>query len=253
VTNTYGDVDRSADPEKAVEWQDRVDSWPQIQAYKRRIGDLFSDDDTIADIGCGPGGSVLAIGADRCVGVDRSRTMCVEARARGARAILGDACHLPFADRALGGAFADRVVQHVTDPEGAVAEMVRVLRPGGRFALVDPDQESLSIHVPGVEGSVIERVKRLRRDIGYRNGRFVSSVPALIATLGLTDVSVEPFPLVLTDPAEAFGLPSWPRIWRSEGGFTDREIAQWEERVDVSGNNGFLFSVTYLVISGTRP
>ena len=34
VTATYDNVDRSDDPQGAVDWQERVDSWPAIQAYK---------------------------------------------------------------------------------------------------------------------------------------------------------------------------------------------------------------------------
>ena len=131
MTNTYGDVDRSADPRKAVEWQDYVDSWPQIKAYKRRVLELFEGVEGVVDIGCGPGADVLAIGADRCIGIDRSIVMCATADSRGARTVQADVRHLPFGNGVLGGVYADRVLQHVEDPMSAVEEMVRVLCPGG--------------------------------------------------------------------------------------------------------------------------
>ena len=118
---------------------------------------------------------------------------------------------------------------------------------------MDPDQESLSIHVPGVRHAMLETVKALRRDIGYRNGTFVSSLPALLLAMGLRDVLVEPYPLLLTDPADAFGLPSWPRVWRSEGRFTDGDIAEWNAGMDRSRSGGFVYALTYLVVSGIRP
>jgi SAM-dependent methyltransferase len=235
-----------------VAWQDYVDSWPQIQSYKRRVVNLLEDAASVLDIGCGPGGDALALGTRRCAGLDRSMTMCAEANSRGVRAIQADVHHLPFVDRALDGVYADRVIQHVADPLVAVGEMIRIIRPGGRLIVVDPDQESLSIHVPGVRREMLEKLKQLRRDIGYRNGTFVSSLPERLSEMGLVDVSAEPFPLLLTDPADAFGLPSWPRVWRSEGGFTDRDIAEWNERVDVSRHGGFIYSLTYLLVSGVR-
>ncbi len=40
-----------------------------------------------------------------------------------------------------------------------------------------------------------DAVKRLRRDVGYRNGRLAFEVPDLFRGAGLSDVSVDAFPL----------------------------------------------------------
>jgi SAM-dependent methyltransferase len=45
--------------------------------------------------------------------------------------LIGDAQHLPFADGALDGVISTYVLEHLPVPEQAVAEMHRVLRPGG--------------------------------------------------------------------------------------------------------------------------
>lgn len=174
MSSTYSDVDASADPSDAVRWQKRVDRWPQIQAYKRRCAELLSGAATLVDVGCGPGGDVVALGADRCLGVDRSAAMCAAALTKGAIVCRANAHRLPFNDGQFAGAIADRVLQHVEDPAQVIGEMVRVLHQGGRLVIADPDQETLVIHVPGVHQSLTDRVKALRRDIGYRNGRLVT-------------------------------------------------------------------------------
>ncbi|MDQ1438375.1 MAG: hypothetical protein QOK43_2004 [Acidimicrobiaceae bacterium] len=125
-------------------------------------------------------------------------------------------------------------------------------RPGGRVVVSDPDQESLVIHVSGVRQGVLDRIKALRRDVGYRNGRLASRLPDVFARLGLHDVSVEGFTLVLTDPADAFGLPTWPRTWREEGPFSESELEEWEAAIH-GRPKGFLYCVTYLVVAGTKP
>jgi len=49
VTATYDDVDRSDDPQLAVDWQERVDAWPAIQAYKRHCVERLRGETHVLD------------------------------------------------------------------------------------------------------------------------------------------------------------------------------------------------------------
>jgi SAM-dependent methyltransferase len=255
VSRSYADVDRSADPGFLVRDQEKVDAWAQVRAYKRRTYELVAGADRVLDVGCGPGGDVAAIGIDRCVGLDASSAMAAAAVERGVAVVVGDASRLPFAGGSFGAVRADRVIQHLADPVAAVAEMVRVTHPGGRVVVADPDQETLVVHVPQVRQSLADRVKALRRDVGYRNGRFVSTLPDRMAAMGLTEVTVDAFPLLLTDPDEAFGLPGWPSFWRHEGAvFTDDELAEWSRGIArARSHGGLVYALLYLVVAGTKP
>jgi ubiquinone/menaquinone biosynthesis C-methylase UbiE len=203
----------------------------------------------------GVGGTDSA-GPVRVVGLDPSAVMCRAAVARGVTVCRGEARALPFADGTFDACRSDRVVQHVEDPLAAVAELVRVTRLGGRVVVADPDQESLIVQVPGVPRGVLDQVKRLRRDVGYRNGRLAGELPGVLASLGLADVDVAAFPLVLTDPAEAFGLPSWPRLWRDRGvgSWTDDDLWRWDAAIAAASapGSGFVFALMYLVVTGVR-
>lgn len=247
---TYTSVDDSSDPSAAADWQDRIDAWPMIRAYKARVQQLLPNDGLVLDIGCGTGGDLAAIGIDRAIGLDSSDVMCRRAAGRGGRVCRGDGHALPFANASFAAASADRVLQHLNDPPAALQELLRVVRPGGSIVLADPDQESLTLHVDGVPQALIDRVKGLRRDVGYRNGRLASRLPALLTALGLIDVQVEGFPLVLTDPADAFGIATWPRNWRDRGvgEFDDAELGQWERAI--AAGVGFVYSVVYFVVAG---
>jgi SAM-dependent methyltransferase len=253
VTSTYADVDAGEDPADAIRWQERVDGWPQIRAYKRRVVERLAGARSVIDVGCGPGVDVLELGTRRCLGVDLSMAMCSAALRRGAIVARADAGSLPFADRTFDGAHADRVLQHVSDPMRVLGEMARVLRRDGRLVIADPDQETLVIHVPEVAPELVGRVKTLRRDVGYRNGRLASSWPARLAAMGMVDVAVDAFVLLLTDPDDAFGIAGWPRLWQASGGFSPEEIDHWEQAVGSARQGGFLYSLIYFVVVGTVP
>lgn len=94
----------------------------------------------VLDIGTGEGQIArlaMARGARRVVGIDPTPAQIVEALRRGggpsyARA---GAAALPFASGSFDAAVACLVFEHITDVDTAIAEVARVLRPGGRFAL----------------------------------------------------------------------------------------------------------------------
>jgi SAM-dependent methyltransferase len=250
MSGTYADVDRSPDPDAAVASQEVVDSWPQIRAYKHHTYGCVSDVAPILDVGCGPGLDVAALDPSKCVGLDRSTAMCGTARRRGPAIVNADATTLPFPDDAFGAVRADRVLQHLEHPLVALGEMLRVCRPGGTVVVADPDQQTLSISVPGVPAALTDRLAALRRDVGYRNGRLVASLPETFRSLGLRRVTVDAFPLELDRADQAFGLPGWPRLWRDRGPFSDAEIEAFERVIGVAP---IVYAVTYFVVTGTAP
>ena len=142
VSTTFSNVDSSGDPDGAADCQDQVAAWPSVVAYKTKTYELLGAARRVLDVGAGPGTDLSEVGADRTVGVDSSLVMCRRSHGRGGRVTVGDALALPFADGAFDGTRADRVMQHLSDPVGALAEMVRVTEPRGTLVVADPDQES---------------------------------------------------------------------------------------------------------------
>jgi SAM-dependent methyltransferase len=92
----------------------------------------------VLDVGCGEGQiSRLAIagGADLAVGVDPTSSQVAVAARRdgGARYGRAGAGALPFRDGAFDAVVACLVFEHIRDVDEAIAEVARVLEPGGRF------------------------------------------------------------------------------------------------------------------------
>jgi SAM-dependent methyltransferase len=96
----------------------------------------------------GPGKGELAertareLGAD-VVAVDQSERMVELTRARGVEALVGDVQALPFEDGSFDAAVAAWMLYHVPDVDRAIAEIYRVLRPGGRLVAVTNSVENL--------------------------------------------------------------------------------------------------------------
>jgi len=92
----------------------------------------------VLEVGCGPGEAseqIAASGAD-VEAIDISERMVELTRARGVSARVGDVQELPFEDSTFDAALAAWMLYHVPDVERAIAELARVLRPGGRLVAV---------------------------------------------------------------------------------------------------------------------
>jgi SAM-dependent methyltransferase len=112
-------------------------------------------DGLLLDAGCGPN-PALSIALGRGAGVTvvamdigpatvrLARTVAARAGV-GLLAVVGDLEHLPFRSDAFAGGVCDDTIEHVPDDDAAVAELARVLRPGGRLALATPNRHSADI------------------------------------------------------------------------------------------------------------
>jgi 2-polyprenyl-6-hydroxyphenyl methylase/3-demethylubiquinone-9 3-methyltransferase len=91
----------------------------------------------VVDAGCGGGllAPYLKGTGYRHVGVDLQRSGLVQAAAHGLQPVRGDVTALPLATGCADVVAAGEILEHVTDLPGTVAELCRVLRPGGLVVL----------------------------------------------------------------------------------------------------------------------
>jgi len=127
--------------------------------------------DTVLDVACGPGNFsrefARAVGDDGLVvGIDASRTMLGrgvgDLRSAGLAnlgLVRGDATRLPFRDASFDGVCCFAALHLFADPLAGLDEMRRVLRPGGRIALMTSVRRKVTL--PPLK-PVVERASGMR-------------------------------------------------------------------------------------------
>lgn len=107
------------------------------EARARLVPPAGRPDAVLVDVGCGAG--LLAPHLEgkgyRHVGVDVTYSALEQARAHGLRTVQGDAAAIPLADATADVVVAGEILEHVVDLPATVAELCRVLRPGGRLVV----------------------------------------------------------------------------------------------------------------------
>jgi len=91
----------------------------------------------ILDNGCGPGFMAQFLASYDVVGIDISPKMVKLAQKRYSKVIQGDSQHLPFKDDSFMTVINKGVLHHLEDPQKAVEEISRVLKPGGQAVFAE--------------------------------------------------------------------------------------------------------------------
>ncbi len=209
-TSGFSDVDGSARA-------------PELIAYlahlARRLATIRAEDfgrlrigpgEAVLDVGCGAGEVCVElarrVGASgRVCGVDRSAAMIDAARAAAANAgatidlQVAGIYDLPFPDASFDAVRAERVLQHIDDPKRGLAEMIRVLRPGGRIMVIDPDHSQWSLALETREHERVHEALRAQfLQSHIVNPRSGIKLRGLFRDAGLRDIDVLIRPLELS-------------------------------------------------------
>ena len=162
----------------------------------------------VADVGTGTGfiaKAAIEAGA-RVIGIDNSEGMLAQVRERFAgrafEARQGDTDALPLADGEMDAVLGNMVLHHAPDPAGAIREMARALKPGGRLVITDADTHDYEWL----------RTEQHDRWLGFER----SDVAQWFSDAGLADVSVGDTHEMCT-PSSACGTKAAITIFLARG------------------------------------
>ncbi|MFI5898206.1 methyltransferase domain-containing protein [Actinoplanes sp. NPDC051513] len=221
--------------------------------------------EAVLDIGSGPGllatDLARAVGSTgRVCGIDVSDSMLALARGRAVLAGSapveyrhGGVDAVPYPDGSFDAAVSTQVLEYVADIRAALAEALRVLRPGGRMLVLDTDWSSIVWHSTDPE--------RMRRILLTWEQHLAD--PFLPRTLGRqlrrAGFDVAP-PQVLTllnvgyEAATYSGqlIPIVARFVTGRDGWTAADVDGWVEDLQTLGPDSF-FSLNRYVFCATKP
>lgn len=218
----------------------------------------------LLDVGCGNGTDVLDLAgrvgpSGEAVGVDVNERAIEEAQARStgtgvpASFLTASAYALPFPDGHFDGVRSERMVQHLADPAGAIAELVRVTKPGGRVLVADPDH---GMWAPDLDDREATRTVLTWWFDNIRNPWIGRRLSGLLRAAGLAEVQVKPMPVVLDGIAAADGLTGFSDAVRRAGEVgvlpPDRVRALTDNIAEREADGGFLMYGVIILAEGRK-
>ena len=218
----------------------------------------------VLDVGCGPGFYVAElleqVGATgSVVGVDASPQTLALARRRtqgqdNVALHQADATALPVADASFDRALSVQVLEYVSDPAAALAELHRALRPGGRLVVWDVDWSTVSWHSADPD--------RMRRVLAVWDGHLADpclprTLAARLRSAGFGDIRAEGHTFASAEfTPDSYGVAVIPLIQRYVAGrddITEEAAGRWAAEQHELGEQGeFFFACIQFCFTATR-
>jgi ubiquinone/menaquinone biosynthesis C-methylase UbiE len=258
--------DLCQDPEEVVRYLDLAAERlaelkrTSIEMMKLQPGSLA------LDVGCGLGRDAEimldAIGAGgRVTGVDLDPKLIAKAIERTQASPLrpsfevGDILSLRFADNTFDGCRVDRVLQHLPDPSRAMAEMIRVTRPGGRLSILDLDWHTLIL--AGGDITISQELTRYIASVAVCHGDIGRRLVQLLISAGCGDIEIKPHVSLIRDLHTAAFVLQIRRALEAliAAKIVSRDAGEewWQALEALDARGCFYASVDIVICAGTKP
>jgi ubiquinone/menaquinone biosynthesis C-methylase UbiE len=223
--------------------------------------------DRVVDVGCGSGALIPRLCAEvgkagHVLGIDYAEGFVREARARieasglsdVATVELGDASSLKLPPSSFNAAHCERLLMHLVDPDLAIREMVRVVRPGGVVVAAEPDWPGVRFDHPDQEAFTMV----FRSSVTAQTADAGLTLYRRFGEAGLVDRRCIPISVAVTDIAQSrvFGLrlEAGVEALLAKGVMQPERLKAVVPALEAQSAAGNYYSVaTMHVVAGTVP
>ena len=256
---------------KGYVYSENLQAWAdRLSADKQRTYEFMhlQPGDQVLDVGCGPGMDTLLLAqlvgpTGQVVGVDADAVMIAEANQRAAQAGVSAWCHhdqhdalaLPFHTGAFTACRSERLFQHLVNPAAALAEMIRVTRPGGWVVVLDTDWGTRSIDTDEID--IERRLVRFETEHMNHNGYAGRQLYRLFRRQQLVDVVLEMRPVHSTSypfMRQGMQMEDCEAKALAAGVVTAEELQRWRCSLAHADAEGVFFcSLLMTLVAGRKP
>ena len=263
----FSDVDGAENTDSYSACLSLLDSLPYFKEYKHRTYKLLElgPRECVLDAGCGLGGDVFKMAeliarGGVVVGVDSSAKLIEKSKSDERAATLpvefyvGSLRQLPFRDQTFTRCRIDRVLQHVPEPQVAISELVRVLRPGGILLAYDNDWGTFSIT------SQDKRVTRILEHAwcdSFANSWIGRELGRYFREAGVDDIKIYPSVSLISDfdmVDKVYNLTQTAERAIAAGQISELEASTWLAELRARARSGcFVAALTAHTVVGRKP
>ncbi|HEY1025060.1 MAG TPA: methyltransferase domain-containing protein [Sphingobacteriaceae bacterium] len=168
-------------------------------------------DGIVIDLGCGTGMDVIQISAllrnsVKVVGIDHDDNMLEKGRAAvsedpNIEFICAEAFPIPFENDTVSGLRAERLVQHLKEPQRVMNDIHRVLQPNAPLVIVETDWPGLIFY--NEHRDIEQKLVHYLTHAKINNGEASRKIVAYMEESGFKNIQIDIFPFVLRTLKEA--------------------------------------------------
>ena len=196
------------------------------------------------------------------VGLDISHEFLIEAQRFACQAGIvdhlvfetGKAEALPYAAASFDGAFAARLLLHASDPDAAVRELARVVKPGGRVVVMDWDFGTVSVDHPNRE--LTRRLLEWRNDHHGGDNWSGRKLWRRMVAAGFQNLRLYPWVSVALSESDGLTQSLWraAQVARDGDAISSAEYDAWVAELETRLREGIFFaSIVYFIVEGWVP